>query len=102
MDRQSLLLQFSLALRNLDNLNTVTSGDTSVQTPETSSREMIQRVALRSGDTLIVSGQDIWDLKSVLQGVGSPRNRLFGGSSASSDQRNVMVVTVRPVIAEHT
>lgn len=101
MDRQSLLLQFSLALRKLDNLNTVTSGDTSVQTPETSSREMIQRVALRSGDTLIVSGQDIWDLKSVLQGVGSPRNSLFGGSSESSDRRNVMVVSIRPVIAEH-
>ncbi|WP_287963134.1 hypothetical protein [Alcanivorax sp.] len=98
VDKDALLLQFALNLSTLDKLNTVTSGGVTVQTPETSSREMIQRVALRSGQTLMIAGQDVWDVSALLSGVGKPTNALFGGSNSSKDNHSMLVVVIRPVI----
>lgn len=98
LDKDALLLQFSFNLSTLDKLNTITSGGVTVQTPETSSREMIQRVALRSGQTLMIAGQDVWDVSALLSGVGKPTNALFGGSNSSKDDHSMLVVVIHPVI----
>lgn len=97
-DGKELLLQFSLNVSTLDALDTVTSGNSTIQTPETSSHEMIQRVRMSSGDTLVITGFDSKDLRSTLGGMGSPDNSWFGGSSDSSDGRSMLVVLVQPIV----
>lgn len=97
-DGQSLLLQVALNMTTLDKMNTVSSGESTIQTPETSSREMIQRVKLQTGDTLVITGFDASDLRSTLGGVGSAENNWLGGSTNSNSGRTMMVVLVQPVV----
>lgn len=99
-DNQDLLLQIALNISTLDGMTSVTSGTSTIQTPETSSREMIQRVRLRSGDTLVMTGFDSTDLRSALGGVGSAENSLFGGSASANDSRSILVILVQPVVGD--
>lgn len=98
-DGQELLLQVALNMTTLDRMNSITSGTSTIQIPETSSREMIQRVKLRTEDTLVITGFDASDLNSTLGGVGSPDNTWLGGSASSGNGRTMMVVLVQPIVS---
>lgn len=95
---QELLLQFAMSIKKLDRLNTISTNGSIIQTPETSTQEMLQRVRLKNGDTLIVTGYDISNLQSGQSGVGKPENFVFGGGSASSNNRKIMVSLIQPII----
>jgi len=97
-DGKELLLQFSMNVSTLDALDTITSGTSTIQAPETSSHEMIQRVRMTSGDTLVITGFDSKDLRTALSGTGSPENSWFGGGSDANDVRSMLVVLVQPIV----
>lgn len=98
IDGKELLMQSSVNLSSLINLATVTSGGSSIQSPDLSTSNFIQRVRMTSGDTLVVAGFDQDNLSAVSNGVGSARNSLFGNQAATG-KRTMLVVLIQPTVA---
>nr|WP_302053027.1 PilN family type IVB pilus formation outer membrane protein [Burkholderia gladioli] len=104
LDSNSILLQFSMGISSLDSLDKQTSGtgsnQESIQTPTISSTDFLQKVALRPGDTLVLSGyereQGQYDKRTLTDKapVG------LGGSFNGSTDREAVVILVTPVVAE--
>lgn len=97
LNDQEMLIQYSLDLSSLLKLNTITSGTTSIQAPDVSTSNFIQRVRMQSGETLVVAGFDQDNLSAVLNGIGSPTNTALGSQAANS-KRNMLVVLIQPTL----
>ena len=101
LDNGTVILQFSTDISSLRRLNVVSStgatGGTQIQTPEVDTRNFLQRVAMKSGQTLVVSGFEQMEGGVERQGVGSPRNILLGGSVAARSMKDVIVILVTPI-----
>lgn len=100
-DGDQLLLQYAIDLSALKSIYTVTSGDSSIQTPEIESRKFMQRVKLNSGDTLVVAGFEQANTDTDQSGIGSAANALFGGGVNSSRDRNALVILIQPVVVDY-
>lgn len=98
LDDKKLMLQYSGDLSSLTDLDTVTSGDSVIQTPEVDVRNFMQRVILNSGEILVVAGFEQFDLNGQSSGVGHPENMLLGGGLNSSNNKNVIVVLIQPIL----
>ena len=104
LDSNSILLQFSLDISELQRLGTfsVGSGVTqqAIQTPEVSGTQFLQRVAIKPGETLILSGYDRYfgqyDQRT-LDRNGEPG---LGGSRSGRNDREILVILVSPIIRE--
>lgn len=99
LDKDRLLLQYAVDLSSLLSLTTVTSGTSSIQTPEIETRNFLQRVMLNSGDTLVVTGFEQTNNSGTMQGVGKPSNALLGGGVNGSNNKTVLVILIQPVVA---
>lgn len=100
LEGDQLLLQYGLELSELLSMTTVTSGGQSVQLPEISKRNFLQRVMMRSGQTLVLAGFEQTSAQNNRSGVGSPKNWLFGGGLNNSRGREVLVVTITPRVVD--
>lgn len=100
LDSKELLLQYAIDLSSLVSINTVTSGGSSIQTPEIDTRNFLQRVKLNSGDTLVVTGFEQTADQANSQGVGSATNVALGGGLNGSKNKSILVVLIQPVIVE--
>jgi len=98
LDNSRLMLQYSGSISSLLRINTVSSGESSIQTPETESRNFMQRTVLRSGETLVVAGFEHVGLDANTSGVGDARNVVLGGRQGARDSRSVLVVLIQPVL----
>lgn len=97
LNDQEMLIQYSLDLSSLLKLNTITSGTTSIQAPDVSTSNFIQRVRMQSGETLVVAGFDQDNLSAVLNGIGSPSNTALGSQQANT-KRTMLVVLIQPTL----
>ena len=97
IDGKELLLQSSINISSLLQLVTIASGQASIQTPDLSTSNFIQRVRMKSGDTLVVAGFDQDNLSAVSNGVGQAKNNVMG-SQAASDKRTMLVVLIQPTV----
>lgn len=102
LDNSRLMLQYSGSISSLLRINTVSSGDSSIQTPETESRNFLQRTVLRSGETLVVAGFEQFALDATTSGIGDARNVALGGRQGARDNRSVLVVLIQPVLLPDT
>jgi hypothetical protein len=59
-------------------------------------RNFMQRVAMKSNETLVISGFEQTDENLNQQGVGHPKNFLFGGGSQAGATKEVIVVLITP------
>lgn len=98
IDKQNVVMQYSMDISSLVGLESFTSGGSTIQLPNVSSSNFIQRVKLRSGETLVVAGFDQKDQSSSGQGVANARNML-AGSQSTKDNQTLMVVLIQPTIA---
>jgi len=98
IDGKELLLQSSINISSLLQLATITSGTSSIQSPDVSTSNFIQRVKLNSGDLLVMAGFDQDNLSAVSNGVGQATNTLLG-SRTTSGTRKLLVVLVQPTVA---
>lgn len=104
LDSNSILLQFSLGISDLVRLKNSTSGigasQSSIETPEVSSTEFLQRVAIRPGETLVLAGYERavgqYDRRTLSEGapVG------VGGSFNGANNREAVVILVTPVLSD--
>lgn len=98
LEGDQLLLQYSMDLSSLLSLNRVTSGTSTIETPEVETRNFLQRVRLNSGDTLVVAGFEQTNIDANNAGVGNARNVMAGGSVSGKKTRNALVILIQPFI----
>lgn len=92
----TVLLQFSGDLSTLRDIRPITSGGTTIEMPELDTRNFLQRVSMKSNETLIISGFEQTDENLDNRGVGHPRNFLFGGGRRASSNKEVIVILITP------
>lgn len=98
LDNSQLMLQYSGSLSSLNELKSVDSGTSTIQTPDMDVRSFLQRVILNSGETLVVAGFEQFDLSGTTQGSAGAENAALGGGINTKNDRNVIVVLVQPVL----
>jgi type IVB pilus formation R64 PilN family outer membrane protein len=94
----TVMLQFTTDISSLVNLRTVHSdtGGTLIETPEMQTRNFLQRVAMKSNETLIISGFEQSDENLSRQGVGQAQNWLLGGNAKRNNNKEIMVILITP------
>lgn len=99
-DTDDLMLQFSMDLSDLVKITTFTSPDnkSSIQLPEKNLRNFLQRVSMRSGETLILSGFQQTMAQDTQQGVISPNMWALGGGRNTSGKTTTLVIIITPYV----
>lgn len=98
LDNDKLMLQYSGDISALINLRTVTSGGSSIQTPEIDTRNFMQRVVISSGETLVVTGFEQFSLNGNTQGPISAEAVGAGGGVNTKQSKSQLIVLIQPVI----
>lgn len=95
----SMQLQFSVNMSDDPTMRTVPQGEkSSVELMKTRLKTFTQRVNMKSGQTLILSGYEQLNNTADHQGVGSPRAFGLGGGSSGTKNRTQLVMFVTPII----
>ncbi|WP_218208258.1 PilN family type IVB pilus formation outer membrane protein [Salmonella enterica] len=95
----SMQLQFSVNMSDDPTMRTVPQGEkSSVELMKTRLKTFTQRVNMKSGQTLILSGYEQLNNTADHQGVGSPRVFGLGGGSSGTKNRTQLVMFVTPII----
>jgi len=92
----TVLLQFSTDISALNTIREVQSGGSKIETPEIDTRNFLQRVAMKSNETLIISGFEQTDDNLDRQGVGSARNVALGGGIKAASAKESIVILITP------
>jgi type IVB pilus formation R64 PilN family outer membrane protein len=91
------MLQFSTDISSLQRIRAVSSNNSTIESPELDTRNFLQRVAMKSNETLIISGFEQTDDNLDRQGVGQPGNFLFGGGYKAQAGKEIIVILITPV-----
>ncbi|SMF26958.1 type IVB pilus formation outer membrane protein, R64 PilN family [Tistlia consotensis] len=98
LDDRRVSLALWLRETNLVSLNTISSGDASIQVPELDSRTMMQQAVVNSGATLVLAGFERARGTRDGAGVGHPALWPFGGSLDAQSSRESLVLVVTPMV----
>jgi type IVB pilus formation R64 PilN family outer membrane protein len=102
LDNQSVLLQFSIDSSELKSLGVISTGQgatlQSIQTPQVDAVQTVQRVALKSGATLVLTGFERevlrYDQRGLTEKIG------LGGSYSGQSNKESVVIILTPVIVD--
>jgi type IVB pilus formation R64 PilN family outer membrane protein len=94
----TVMLQFSTDISALRSIRTVTSNGSTIESPEMDTRNFLQRVAMKSNETLVISGFEQTDENTDNSGVGHPANFLFGGGIKANSNKEVIVILITPTM----
>lgn len=97
-DANSLQLQFSISLSDSPTRRTFTSGTSSVELLRTKLKTVNQRVNMKSGQTIVLSGFQQTGNKGTKQGVGSPNFFGLGGGRDAQNENTLLVILITPTI----
>lgn len=100
LDDGTVLLQFYTNISSLIALQSISSGTQNaqtIQTPEVDTRNFMQRVSMRSGETLVLSGYEGINDSLTQQGTGASNNYAFGGGFDGNHDREVIVILITPI-----
>lgn len=98
IDNQNLLIHFSVDISDdPEGLDTLVNG---VSLYKQVVRNFMQRVSLRTGETLVLSGYEKNTNSTTKQGVANPDNPLFGGKRDAEAKREIIVIMITPVIMD--
>ncbi|MCM1323717.1 MAG: hypothetical protein NC218_06110 [Acetobacter sp.] len=113
MDHGRLMMLFSLNLSDLLSLENVPLGDPRtteedveggesgyIQNPITEERGFSQEIALKSGDTLVLSGYERVETQSNKEGLGAVNNNILGGKQQNTKTRSIVVILLTPIVLE--
>ncbi|HVK95702.1 MAG TPA: PilN family type IVB pilus formation outer membrane protein, partial [Noviherbaspirillum sp.] len=92
----TVLLQFSTDISSLREIREVESGGSMIQAPEIDTRNFLQRVAMKSNETLIISGFEQTDDNLNRQGVGKANNYALGGGFRAGSNKESIVILITP------
>jgi type IVB pilus formation R64 PilN family outer membrane protein len=92
----TVLLQFSTDISSLRQIREVQSGTSKIESPEIDTRNFLQRVAMKSNETLIISGFEQTDDNLDRQGVGDAGNYALGGGFKAGSNKESIVILITP------
>lgn len=98
MPNDELLLKININMSSKPTFETVESGDSKAQFPSYDVQIFDQKVRLKNGETLVLSGFEQDSEDATKTGVGDPSFWGLGGSSMRSTERSVIVVLITPVV----
>lgn len=96
-DGHRLLLQVMLSLSTLDSLPSFSSGGETIQLPQVSAREFMQRVWMKSGQALVLAGFQNTEADNTTQTPLSKSLWAFGGNRAVNRAHDALVIVITPV-----
>lgn len=100
LDDRELLLQFSVDISSLVNMASVTTTVGTIQQPEVSSTQFLQRARVKMGETVVLSGYARKGNQHSQKGTFAPDNYAMGGGYAGSDTTDELVIMITPIISE--
>jgi len=110
LEHGRIMLMFNLTLSDLLSLDKVnlddgssgsgSSGGQYIQNPVIESRGFSQEVAMRSGQSLVLTGYERVENNTEKTGVGSATNSLLGGGANAEKTRSILVIILTPVVLE--
>ena len=96
-----ILLQLQANLSTLRELRRVGSVEEGQQeAPLTDGRQTFNRVKLKNGQTLVITGLEQEQFRTDLRGVGTPGFQLLGGGTNKSRKKTTIIIMVTPRIVE--
>jgi type II secretory pathway component GspD/PulD (secretin) len=99
-DRNAMVLTVGLDLSELRALPIFGTAPNQIQLPEVASTQFIQRVALRTGETLVLSGFEQVNSQSGQRTLDCGMSPGLGGSFAGSTRKDSLVFLITPVMVE--
>lgn len=96
LDNRSVMLQVQIDMSELLELKEVTSGESTIQTPNTSSVQTMQRASLKSGQTLILSGFRRAKNNTTRKGIYAYE----GGSKSAGQNDEEIIIVISPQLTE--
>lgn len=93
-----MMLNMFLNISSLIQLREISSDTEKLEAPEVDSRSVPQRVWLKPGQTVVISGLEQNVATSNRQGQLSPDNQITGGQRSGDRTRQSFVITVTPYI----
>lgn len=101
LDNQNLLIHLSADLSEKpEGLETKNVSGAEVSLWSQNVRNFMQRVSLKSGETLVLSGYENNTNRANKSGVGTPDNQALGGTRLASAERTLIVIMITPVIMD--
>ncbi|EKS1073432.1 PilN family type IVB pilus formation outer membrane protein [Cronobacter sakazakii] len=93
-----MMLNMFLNISSLIRLREISSDTEKLEAPEVDSRSVPQRVWLKPGQTVVISGLEQNVSSGSKQGMFSPDNLVTGGQRSGDKTRQSFVITVTPYI----
>ena len=104
MDHGRLMMLFNLSLSDLLSLEPIFLDGSEesgyIQNPIVEERGFAQEVALKSGETLVLSGYERVETASQKEGLGAVNNNVLGGKQQSEKTRSIVVILLTPIVLE--
>lgn len=95
---ESLMLNMFMDISSLKGLREISTETEKIEAPDIYTRSLQQRIWLKPGQTVIMSGFEQNVDNSNRQGVGSPDNIIFGGNLSGAKTKQSFVITVTPYV----
>ncbi len=94
IEGNKVLLGVNMNLSDLIQIQTITSGGSEIQAPEVYTDSFFKSVALKSGQTLVISSyaQTVGDVTH--NGAGSPYVPILGGGADATHNKTMVVITI--------
>jgi type IVB pilus formation R64 PilN family outer membrane protein len=90
----TILLGYSINLTQDLGLETLSASGSEIQLPQTADQSFMQRVALKSGETLVLSGFEQDSDNTTNNGTGASSFFLLGGGRAAGHGKQALVVVI--------
>ncbi len=97
LNNGAVMLQFSIDISTLRSIRVIESNGSRIESPELDTRNFLQRVSMKSGETLVIGGFEQTDENVDRQGVGKASNYLLGGGVKAKSNKEVIVVLITPM-----
>lgn len=99
-DGHRLLLQMKITVSTLDSMGTFTTGGNTVQQPNVSKADFVNRTWLRSGQALILAGFEDTETNNTTNSVLDKSLWGLGGNRALANTKDEFVVVITPVVTQ--
>jgi len=112
LDQGRLIVLFNLSITDFLGFEKVGTEDSSggesegesevtkLQLPTMQMRGFVQEIAMRSGQTLVLTGFEDLQEGTDKAGIGKPQMGILGGTAYDSSTRRVLVITMTPEVLE--
>ncbi len=95
---QNVLLNYSMNLSVIDSLETA-PGDTKIQLPITSTKNFVQRLTVRNGESKVIAAFEKTDSKTGSKHPFNPSLWFIGGQETFSKEKEIILLIATPYIS---